>query len=130
MSCFIVKDKINKAVTKICWLYGLRQEEQGSLPLSLEQLNFLLKKVTYVNCENYALRYKEDVEVYFSEFSEYPSFKIVPQDLMDCHCWLYQSCDYCDTDKTFILVKEALTYFEKIFGWNMKYYNNENCSWG
>lgn len=117
MSCFICKNETFKAVTKICWLYGLRQKERGEYPLTLEDMNNFLQKVAIVNCQNYSKRYHDtDVEIEVQLFTDIPSFEIVPQDIKSTECWMYQCEDYMDKDETFKMVKDAFEWVKFVTG--------------
>lgn len=108
MSCFVCHEETFKSVAKVCFLYGLRQEERGNYPLTLDELNSFVQKVAELNCENYVVRYdEEEVETSVLLFNDIPSFEIVPQDLKSTQCWMYQTEDYMSKDELFIMVEKA-----------------------
>ncbi len=129
MSCFVCIAEIFKSVTKVCFQYGIRQQGRGEYPLTLGELDEFVKKVAELNCKNYAIRYREsEVTADIEGFNDIPLEAITKQDIADCHCWLYQTEDYCDDDPLFKLVAEALDWSELLTGWQDS--DLEQCRWG
>lgn len=129
MSCFVCRAEIFKSVAKVCFQYGIRQISRGDYPLTIGDLDEFAKKVAELNCKNYAIRYDEqEVEADVEGFTDIPLEAISKQDIADCHCWYYQTCDYCDDDPLCKLVLEALDWAEKSIGW--KESDLSDCNWG
>lgn len=115
MSCFVCHEETFKSVAKVCFLYGLRQEERSEYPLTLDELNSFVKKVAELNCRNYAVRYdEEEVETTVTLFNDIPSFELTPQDLKSVQCWAYQTEDYMCKEELFIMVENAYTWAKSV----------------
>lgn len=129
MSCFVCRAEIFKSVAKVCFQYGIRQVSRGDYPLTIGELDEFAKKLAELNCKNYAIRYDEqEVEADVEGFTDVPLMVIKKQDIADCHCWLYQTEDYCADDPLFKLVEEATEWAELSVGW--KHTDLDNCRWG
>ena len=128
MSCFVCRPDIFKSVAKVCFHYGIRQISRGDYPVTVGDLDEFVKKLAELNCKNVSIRYKRDVETEVELFEEIPLETITKQDIADCHCWYYQTCDYCDDDPLCKLVLEASDWAEKAIGW--KDSDLVQCNWG
>lgn len=129
MSCFVCRPEIFKSVAKVCFQYGIRQISRGDYPLTIGDLDEFAKKLAELNCKNYAIRYNEqEVEAEVECFTDIPLEAITKQDIADCHCWFYQTEDYCTNDPLFKMVEEATHWAELSIGWKDSYL--VDCNWG
>ena len=129
MSCFVCNSDIFRSVAKVCFQYGLRQSERGEYPLILDEVNAFSKQVAELNCKNYAIRYDEaEVTAEVEILEDLPLEPITVQDIKNCDCWEYQTCDYCEDEKLFGLVYDAKEWAKK----NVKYTQSEydEARWG
>ena len=110
MSCFIVETKTFQRVVKIAFIYGLHRKERGEYPSTLEEVNNWVEIVAKLNAKNYSARYNEDVELEVELFTDLPELKITPQDIKSTKCWMYQTEDYFDKDKYFLLIADAVEW--------------------
>ena len=129
MSCFICDEQIFKSVAKVCFQYGIRQKERTNYPLTLEELNEFTKKVAELNCRNVATRYNEDeMEASVELFSDIPLESVTVQDIKNCDCWQYQTCDYFDDDELFKMVQTANGSIRAMVEYTDEDY--ERANWG
>ena len=118
MSCFVCSDRIFKAVAKVCYYYGEVKIGAG-YPITLDELNEFIKKVAELNCKNVSDRYNESVEVSVELLSDsdLPFDVITKQDITDCKCWDYQTCDYYSNDDLLKMVVEATEWAERVYNY-------------
>lgn len=129
MSCFICNKDIFKSVAKVCFQYGIRQEQRGDYPLTMGEIDDFIRKVAELNCKNYALRYEEaEVTADVEGFEDVPLDPITVQDIKNCDCWDYQTCDYCEQDKLFGMVYDAKEWAKTVVKYSDEEY--ENATWG
>ena len=115
MSCFICNENIFKSVAKVCWNYGVRQVERSLYPLTLMEMNDFIDQIAELNCRNVAVRYREEQqEAEVEKFEELPLEAINVQDIKDCDCWMYQTCDYYDNEPLYEMVKDATEWAKSV----------------
>lgn len=131
MSCFICEDETFKSVSKLAFVYGLRQETRTNYPLTLKELNLFTKLVAEINCSNYCKLYKvsfkESIPDSVEKFSELPSLKITAQDIRSTQCWMYQVSDYYEQDEIYKLVEKAYNW--ALENLNISKEDIENAQW-
>lgn len=129
MSCFVCRPKIYKSVAKVCFQYGIRQEKRSCYPLTLKEVNDYVYGVAKLNNENVAVRYdEEEMEVEVEYFDDIPLDAITAQDVKNCDCWMYQTCDYRDDDEIYLAVAEATKWAKAVSGYSKQEY--EEAEWG
>lgn len=129
MSCFICDEKIFKSVAKVCFQYGIRQEERTAYPLTIKEVNDFIESIAELNCRNVAQRYREEQQkAYVEFFDEVPFEAINVQDIKYCDCWMYQTCDYFDSDPLFQQVKVATDWAKSVTKYSRAEY--EEARWG
>ena len=114
MSSFICSDKTMQAVTKV--IYYKKYSEGKTYYHNLEHLNELLNAVAGLNCKAYSVRYNEEVEEEFEQFSKLPVEPITPADLKRCYCYLYQcnESDALENSSIFQNVLSSVEHFLKM----------------
>ena len=130
MSCFVCDERIFQSVAKVCFMYGIRQEERTTYPLTIKETNDFIDRIAEFNCRNVAERYREKQQEAFVEyFDELPLDKrISVQDIKYCDCWMYQTCDYFDSDPLFQQVKVATDWAKSVTKYSRAEY--EEANWG
>lgn len=115
MSCFICNENIFKSVAKVCWNYGVRQVERSLYPLTLMEMNDFIDEIAELNCRNVAVRYcEEQQEPDVEKFDDIPFEPINVQNIKDCDCWMYQTCDNFDSEPLFEMVKDATEWAKSV----------------
>ncbi len=127
MSCFICDEKIFQSVAKVCFQYGKCNDSR--LPDTLKNVNEFMNRIAELNCRNVAERYREEQQKANVEFfDEVPNEAISVQDIKYCDCWMYQTCDYFDSDPLFEQVKVATDWAKSVTKYSRAEY--EEANWG
>ncbi len=125
MSCFVCEDRVFQNVVKVL---NQSAKSQGK-EFSLEFCNELLKMVAELNCRNVATRYDEEqMEIEVTLFDKIPNEPITAQDIKDCDCWMYQTCDYYDDEELYKLVATARDWAKLVTKYSQQEY--EEALWG
>ena len=129
MSCFVCRPEVFKSVTKVCFQYGLRQTSRTEYPLLQSELDEFTKKIAELNARNVSIRYEEETSVEVELFgNDIPLEAITVQDIKNCDCWCYQTCDYLNKDELFKMVEEAKEWARAVVKYTEEEYD-EAC-WG
>ena len=129
MSCFICDEPVFKSVAKVCFHYAIRQEERNDYPLTIKEVNDFIDSIAELNCKNVAERYREEVQTADVEFFEdVPLEAIDVQDIKNCDCWMYQTCDSYDSDPLYQQVLTATKWAKSIVKYTQEEY--EEANWG
>ena len=129
MSCFICDEPVFKSVAKVCFQFGIRQEERNDYPLTIKEINDFIDSIAELNCKNVAERYCEDVQTADVEFfDDVPLEAIDVQDIKNCDCWIYQTCDNYDDDPLLQQVERATKWAKSVVKYTKQEYSE--ASWG